>query len=248
MARRAVVGAVLSLLASSPLADGAADSAASYAVVCDAGSTGTRAYVYSLAEGHGARVQAQRAAKVKPGLSTFGSRPHEAVDYLMELIADATPLVPQHLRSQTPLFVRATAGMRLIPVNQQDGVYDALFAGLRARQALDDSEASGAVPFLIRRENFATLTGEEEGFFGLLAVNYLKGAIGEDLKPDMGRPESAVIHHKYMNGKPWVVGALDLGGSSTQISFSRQRGTPKDSHGRVRPLQPHDACAPAIFV
>jgi hypothetical protein len=241
MAARGVLAVALSLLALVPPVD-AADSSASYAVVCDAGSTGTRAYVYSLAGGVGARVQAQRAAKVKPGLSTFGARPHESVEYLMELVADATPLVPAHLRSQTPLFVRATAGMRLIPEYQQQAVYDALFAGLRDRQAQGESGV-GAVPFLIRREHFATLTGDEEGFFGLLAVNYLKGVIGADLMPDLGRPDlaTALIHRKYMDGKPWIIGALDLGGSSTQISFSTQRGTPTDGSGRSRPLEPRDA-------
>jgi hypothetical protein len=239
MVARAVLVAALSLVV---LPGAAEDSSASYAVVCDAGSTGTRAYVYSLAGGVGARVQAQRAAKVKPGLSTFGGRPHEAVDYLMELVADATPLVPAHLRAQTPLFVRATAGMRLIPEHEQQAVYDALFAGLRNRQAQGEPGV-GAVPFLIRREQFATLTGDEEGFFGLLAVNYLKGVIGADLMPDLRRPDlaTALTHRKYMDGKPWVIGALDLGGSSTQISFSALRGTPTDGSGHSRPFEPRDA-------
>ena len=219
----------------------AADSSASYAVVCDAGSTGTRAYVYSLGSAWHARVHAQLAAKVTPGLSTFGTRPHEAVDYLMQLVTAAAPLVPPHLWSQTPLFVRATAGMRLIPEEQQQGLYDTLFSGLRARQAQDKSEA-GAVPFLLRRENFATLTGDEEGFFGLLAVNYLKRVIGADLMPDMGKPdlETALIHRKYMNGQPWLIGSLDLGGSSAQISFSVQRGTLTDEYGHTRPLELRD--------
>jgi hypothetical protein len=222
----------------------AADSSASYAVVCDAGSTGTRAYVYSLGGAGRARIQAQQAAKVKPGLSAFGTRPHETVDYLMQLVRDATPLVPPHLRSQTPLFVHATAGMRLIPEEQQQGVYDALFAGLWARQAQDESEV-GAVPFLLRRENFATLTGDEEGFFGLLAVNYLKRVIGADLMPDMGKPdlETALIHRNYMNGEPWVIGSLDLGGSSAQISFSTQRGPLTDGYGHTRPLELSDTYA-----
>jgi guanosine-diphosphatase len=214
------------------LATAGEDAAFEYAVVCDAGSTGTRAYVYSLAAGAGARVQAQRAAKVKPGLSTFGSRPSEAVDYLMELVADATPLVPAHLRSRTPLFVRATAGMRLLPSDQQQAVYDALFEGLRARQG-----PGGGCPFVIRRENFATLTGDEEGFFGLLAVNYLKDTLGPDLLP----ATAAATSGGGLGGRPrGIIGALDLGGSSTQISFSTQRGTPADDKGRPRALEPRD--------
>lgn len=143
----------LTLLAGAPLAG-----AFEYAVICDAGSTGTRAYVYRLDPG-ATRVRAQRAAKVKPGLSTFGGRPEDTVAYLLELVADATPLVPAELRAQTPLFVRATAGMRLLESYEQEGVYSALFDGLKA---------APACPFLIVRENFATLTGDEEGFFGLV--------------------------------------------------------------------------------
>lgn len=245
LAAAAMLGAAVALLLGlSPLAKAVDPSSAAYAVVCDAGSTGTRAYVYSLAHDVGARVQAQRAAKVKPGLSTFGTRPHEAVDYLMGLVVDAMPLVPVNLRSRTPLFVRATAGMRLLPDDQQQAVYDALFAGLLARQAHTVSDVA-EFPFLIQRENFATLTGDEEGFFGLVAVNYLKGVIGADLMPAMSGldRENAVAHRKYMDGQPWIIGALDLGGSSTQISFSNQRGTPKDGHGHARALELRDTCA-----
>ena len=164
-----------------------------YAVVCDAGSTGTRAYVYQLAPGTSQAV-AQNAGKVKPGLSTFAEQPASAAPYLLELLGAAERLVPAEKHGTTPLFVFGTAGMRLLPWKQQDAVWDAAFAGLEPRS-----------PFLLRRQHFATLSGNEEGWFGLLAVNHLTQRVGADLIP---APTSAGL-----------VGALDLGGSSTQIAF-----------------------------
>ena len=185
-----------------------------YAVVCDAGSTGTRAYVYQLAPGTSQAV-AQNAGKVKPGLSTFVEQPADAAAYLQELLGAAQRLVPAEKHGTTPLFVFGTAGMRLLPWKQQDAIWDAAFAGLEPHS-----------PFLLRRQHFATLSGNEEGWFGLLAVNHLTHRVGADLVPP---PNSAGL-----------VGALDLGGSSTQIAFlppgSGEGAQHRSSHpgGRLR--------------
>jgi len=56
------------------------------------------------------------------------------------------------------------------------------------------------------RSNIATLSGRLEGFYAALSANYLTGRINTHLEP----------HEKH---KEAIIGALDMGGSSTQIVF-----------------------------
>lgn len=79
----------------------------------------------------------------------------------------------------------------------QERVYDALYTGLK-----NDTDFN----FNILRENIGTLSGVLEGFYAVLSANYLTGRMNTHLKP---------AH----SSKDAVIGALDLGGSSTQIVF-----------------------------
>lgn len=162
------------------------------AIVCDAGSTGTRLYVYSLARKE-TIVTAIEGPKVKPGLSSFGGNPEGVPAYIAPLVAKAKTLVPLELHATTPFFVMATAGMRLIPHEQQEAIFDQMYRSFR----MDE------FPFLVQRSNLAVIDGETEGFYGLLAANHLLHRIRPTLHP---------MHAA-------LVGALDLGGSSTQVAF-----------------------------
>lgn len=83
--------------------------------------------------------------------------------------------------SATPFYLGATAGMRLLPFAQREKLM------LETRRYL---ETSG---FLFHPQYARILSGEEEGVFGWMAVNYLLGNFN-------------------MNGDTNVtVGALDLG-------------------------------------
>lgn len=61
-------------------------------------------------------------------------------------------------------------------------------------------------PFKLLRQNIGTLSGRLEGYYAALSANYLTGRINTHLEP----------HEKH---KEAIIGALDLGGSSTQIVF-----------------------------
>ncbi|VDN11125.1 unnamed protein product [Dibothriocephalus latus] len=52
---------------------------------------------------------------VEPGLSTFAKFPSEAIDNLRPLVEYAQEYVPEEWRSSTPIILRATAGLRLLP-------------------------------------------------------------------------------------------------------------------------------------
>ena len=133
-----------------------------------------------------------------PGLSSFGDNPEGVAGYLDPLIQHARSVVPPSLASDTPIFLLATAGMRLLTPFQQARVLNAACAYLRSS------------PFRIEPESkdgpcgssVQIITGEEEGLFGWIAVNYLMdGFVGRDK------------HEKT------TYGFLDMGGASTQIAF-----------------------------
>ena len=137
--------------------------------------------------------------KVKPGLSAYTQRPEEAARSLQPLIDFALDKLgddPETLRN-TSLFLRATAGMRLLPLEEQSEILAAV------------EEHFDRLPF--GRSSARVISGEEEGVYGWIAVNYVLG-------------------HLEHGGPFPTVGALDLGGASSQITF-----VPLDyprSHGR----------------
>jgi Golgi nucleoside diphosphatase len=108
-------------------------------------------------------------------------------------VTAAEAAVPLPLRARTPLFIWATAGMRLLPQDDQAALYDTLFGLVRHRTAFAVARADG----------FRTISGTDEGFYAWLAANALAGA---DLTRVM--PGGAL---------PPTLGALDLGGGSAQV-------------------------------
>ncbi len=58
------------------------------------------------------------------GLSHYAATPSEAADSLRPLLDEAIKLVPPHDRPNTPLILRATAGLRLLPDSTADRILD----------------------------------------------------------------------------------------------------------------------------
>jgi GDA1/CD39 (nucleoside phosphatase) family len=95
----------------------------SYSIVLDAGSGGTRMFVYQLlGEGSELQVTALTRMSVDPGLSTFVSTPELAAGYLQPLFDHAIAAISAEHHSDTPVFIKSTAGMRLVPEQAQQQV------------------------------------------------------------------------------------------------------------------------------
>jgi hypothetical protein len=94
--------------------------------------------------------------------------------------------------------------MRLVTEEQERVVYDTVYSYL--------SSTPDVCPFLVRRQDLRTITGEDEGYFGALSANYLSGVIDKDRQ---------LLHPDHASS---VLGALDLGGSSTQVSLLTSNG------------------------
>ncbi|XP_031494383.1 apyrase 1-like isoform X2 [Nymphaea colorata] len=100
-----------------------------YAVIFDAGSSGSRVHVYCFDEsldlvpiGKDLELFVQK----KPGLSSYASNPKEAADSLKSLLEKAQNVIPKSLLKNTPVRVGATAGLRALPGDAADKILQAV--------------------------------------------------------------------------------------------------------------------------
>mmetsp|Transcript_17207 Transcript_17207/g.25490 ORF Transcript_17207/g.25490 Transcript_17207/m.25490 type:complete len:171 (-) Transcript_17207:1018-1530(-) len=78
-----------------------------YAVVVDAGSMGSRVFIYHLTEaenGMGLDIKAKPSKNITPGLATYHENPEKSFSYLEPLVEYAKENIPQESHRQTPFF------------------------------------------------------------------------------------------------------------------------------------------------
>ncbi|KAM3605902.1 uncharacterized protein V6R79_006771 [Siganus canaliculatus] len=163
-----------------------------YGVMFDAGSTGTRVHVFQfqVEDGEAPKLAHETFRAIKPGLSFYADDPQKCSAGLLELLDLAKSSVPPSMWALTPVVLKATAGLRLLP-------------GQKAEQLLEQVRALFLdSPFLSRDDSVSIMDGTDEGISAWITVNFLTGGLH--------RPDSP------------TVGMLDLGGGSTQITFSPQ--------------------------
>lgn len=170
----------------------------SYLAMIDAGSSGCRAHIYrygKLGSTNGPLYVLPKhvSLKVKPGLSSFANNPVEAGPSLKGLIDFMKEQVPEVDWAVTPIWLKATAGLRMLDSKQSDAILGSV------RKFLGDSATS---PFLFRPSWARIIPGNEEGGFGWIAYNYLMKIIGP-------RKDSS-------GGAPFAV--VEMGGASSQVS------------------------------
>lgn len=164
-----------------------------YAVVFDAGSTGSRVHVYSFGDNmelipiNG--VDIEFAKKVKPGLSAYADNPEEAANSLKEILQSAVEAVPADARAVTPVRLGATAGLRQISDVKADKILEAVRTLI-----------SSTTPFKFEKGWVSILDGSQEGSFMWITINYLLSNLGKSY--------------------PNTVGIVDLGGGSVQMTYA----------------------------
>ena len=132
-------------------------------------------------------------------MSTFGPNPSRiGPDHLKALFEHALKIVPKDAVPDTPIFLLATAGMRLLPDPQRSKLLAEMCNYAR-------SETSFLIPDC--NSNFQVIPGSTEGLYGWVAANYLLGGFDASNDHDHGKN-----HHTY--------GFLDMGGASAQIAFA----------------------------
>ncbi|XP_025410531.1 ectonucleoside triphosphate diphosphohydrolase 5 [Sipha flava] len=160
-----------------------------YAVIIDAGSTGSRvlALAFKKIPGGSLELVDELFIQVKPGLSSFADDPKKGAESIDQLLAKAKHFVPKEYWKSTPLAMRATAGLRLLPTAKADGLLN------EVRLLFEHN------PFYTNENSVAIMDGIDEGLFSWFTVNFLLDR----------------LNGKLTN----TVAALDLGGGSIQITF-----------------------------
>jgi len=90
-----------------------------YAIMIDAGS---RIHIYTF-NNYEASADYEY---IQPGLSSFAGRPEEAAKSLDVLLDEAVRVVPKSPQSCTPVAVKATAGLGLLPGSQSTDILHAI--------------------------------------------------------------------------------------------------------------------------
>lgn len=164
-----------------------------YAITIDAGSTGSRIHVYKFNNcGPSPTLEYETFKALQPGLSSFAKDPTAAAASLDPLLEEAVRVVPRSIHSCTPIEVKATAGLRLLPGKEGEAILDEV----RVRIESD-------WPFSLGKEDAAVeiMDGKDEGVYAWITANYLLGNIGVGSNPGN------------------TIAVMDLGGASTQIVF-----------------------------
>ena len=171
-----------------------------YAILFDAGSSKTRMEIYQVSA-EGPSLQPSDVTelnpspdKVKPGIADLAEDPSKVEAYMMPLLESAKKTIRQDKHAATPIFLLATAGMRLLPEDQQNAILD------EVRKLFKDKTKC---PFMFEDDNDARIiSGKDEGIYAWVSVNFLSGVFGS---------------------KKASFGSLDLGGASQQNIFALNR-------------------------
>lgn len=160
-----------------------------YAVVVDAGSTGSRVHVYKYKNFIDSSNKLNEASslieidfrneeyqKFYPGLSSFEDKSLDSkamAEYMEPLLDFARQHVPFKYRPITPYFVLATAGLRKVREKSGETAENIINT---CYQYLETSE------FLNEKQFVRIIEGKDEGLWGWITANYLNGEIPNAVK------------------------------------------------------------------
>ena len=98
-----------------------------YVVFVDAGSTGCRAHTFKVVPGElpafALRTMGKKVKGNTPLASLAGKTDEQITEALLPMLLKALEKVPEQHRGDTPLYVWATAGMRVLKDHQQDHLW-----------------------------------------------------------------------------------------------------------------------------
>lgn len=187
-----------------------------YGIVIDAGSSGSRLHIYKWQDPNYAALAEQAKNsdeanlksvpkiyqsedwlyKIKPGLSSFENHPDKAYKkHIKPLLKFAETIIPKEKIKDTPVFLQATAGMRLLKKKTQDKILENICNGIKKHSKFNIDDCSNQIQ---------VIDGETEGIYGWLSLNYLSGHFD---------------NYDVASSEHFTFGFMDMGGASAQIAF-----------------------------
>ncbi|KAG8789821.1 Guanosine-diphosphatase [Serendipita sp. 405] len=180
--------------------DGSRKPLVQWALMIDAGSTGSRIHVYKFNNcGSSPSFEYEVFKQTRPGLSSYAKDSQKAAESLDPLMEEAKRVVPSNLWKCTPVAVKATAGLRLLGAQESDAILEAVKRRLQTNYEFS----------LIKKDGVVIMDGKDEGVYAWITANYLLNTLPSGPAKNNGNAADG--------NAPYAV--LDLGGASTQIVF-----------------------------
>ncbi|KAJ8009481.1 hypothetical protein DPEC_G00089330 [Dallia pectoralis] len=148
-----------------------------YGVMFDAGSTGTRIHVYTFIRKNPEELPVldnEVFHSIKPGLSAYADMPEMGAYTVSELLKVAKNTVPRLEWKRTPLVLKATAGLRLLPLEKAKALLE------QVQDVFDES------PFYIPDDSVSIMNGTNEGILAWVTVNFLTGHLHSKTRKTVG--------------------------------------------------------------
>ncbi|XP_064599876.1 ectonucleoside triphosphate diphosphohydrolase 5-like [Liolophura sinensis] len=139
-----------------------------YGIMFDAGSTGSRIHVFQFMQDSydsPIKLMNETFEAIKPGLSYYRQQPSEGAKSLVPLLDLALTKIPLAKRKKTPVALKATAGLRLLPGNQAEVILNQVHSVIRS------------YPFRSQNDSVQIMDGSDEGIFSWMTVNFLLGSL-----------------------------------------------------------------------
>ncbi|KAK4311933.1 hypothetical protein Pmani_016599 [Petrolisthes manimaculis] len=164
-----------------------------FGIVVDAGSSHSEAFLFTW-DGEKplktADVKLSHRCFIIGGISNYATHADDLGKYFGPCINEIISLIPSNLQRDTPIYVGATAGMRILRYFDQEGADLVL---LSVREFLERNTTLQVDP-----RNIGVISGFEEGIGGWIAVNYMNNQL------------------KQHNSTTAIT--LDVGGASVQVT------------------------------
>lgn len=148
-----------------------------YGIMFDAGSTGTRIHVYTFVQkipGQLPVLEGEIFDSVKPGLSAFVDQPKQGAETVRGLLEVAKDSIPRSHWKRTPVVLKATAGLRLLPEEKAQALL------------LEVKEIFKQSPFLVPNDSVSIMDGSYEGILAWITVNFLTGQLHSHSQETVG--------------------------------------------------------------
>ncbi|KAM7144054.1 ectonucleoside triphosphate diphosphohydrolase 8-like isoform 3-T5 [Macrochelys suwanniensis] len=159
-----------------------------YGMVFDAGSSHTSLFVYQWTSDKtndtGVVSQTLTCDVQGPGISSYAKDPPKAGESLRRCLEDALKVIPDERQREVPVYLGATAGMRLLSMENKSA----------ADQVLNEV-AKTIQQYPVNFHGARIITGEEEGAYGWITINYLLDSFTKNMKV-----QSSINHPCYPEG------------------------------------------------
>lgn len=167
----------------------------------DAGSSHSEVILYTWSDkvngtGHARQLS---SVEVSNGIDDHGEDIESTVNELYNAVASAVDQIPEGVLGPFPLFLGATAGIRILNLTKPELV-DEIMSSINTN--LSNSDFNGRS---LDVKQVRILSGSEEGLYAWVTVNYLLNSLEDD---STAQPDEMD-----------TLGMLDMGGASSQIAY-----------------------------